>query len=428
MSLASQASADKRKFLESCYRQGINKVFERGKNNPFLFGVPFIWCSNNLVSALITQCYLYRQLTEDIKFLEMETALRDWLFGCNPWGVSMVIGMPAWGVTARNPHSSLSHLYNYSLDGGLIDGPVYGSIFNRLQYIHLTGDDVYAPFQSDLVVYHDDVGDYSTNEPTMDGTATLVYYLAAMADSVTGPASGEYQTIQGAVVRGNRENRSLALVFTGDQYADGGTFILNTLELENICGSFFFTGNFYRNQEFAPLIQSLSDAGHYLGAHSDKHLLYCTWEDRNHTLVTRDSFETDLKKNYLEMQRYAIDSNDALLFLPPFEWYNEEIAGWTRDMGLIPINHTAGTLSAADYTIPSMDERYRSSDQILASILSYHDKNPDGLNGFLLLLHIGTHPERTDKFYRLLPVLIKKLKLAGYQFKRVDQILGLGSD
>jgi hypothetical protein len=30
-------------------------------------------------------------------------------------------------------------------------------------------------------VDHDDVGDYSTNEPIMDGTANLSYLLAAMA-------------------------------------------------------------------------------------------------------------------------------------------------------------------------------------------------------------------------------------------------------
>ena len=28
------------------------------------------------------------------------------------------------------------------------------------------------------MVYHDDTDDYSTNEPTMDGTASLVYLLA----------------------------------------------------------------------------------------------------------------------------------------------------------------------------------------------------------------------------------------------------------
>lgn len=31
------------------------------------------------------------------------------------------------------------------------------------------------------IVYHDDVGDYSTTEPIMDGTAALGYVLAALA-------------------------------------------------------------------------------------------------------------------------------------------------------------------------------------------------------------------------------------------------------
>jgi len=31
-------------------------------------------------------------------------------------------------------------------------------------------------------VYHDDYGDYSTNEPTMDGTASLIYLLASMEE------------------------------------------------------------------------------------------------------------------------------------------------------------------------------------------------------------------------------------------------------
>jgi hypothetical protein len=65
------------------------------------------------------------------------------------------------------------------LDGGLVDGPVYTSIFNNLYGLVLSKPDAYAQFQSNLAVYHDDFGDYSTNEPTMDGTATLIYLLAA---------------------------------------------------------------------------------------------------------------------------------------------------------------------------------------------------------------------------------------------------------
>ena len=111
--------------------------------------------------------------------MELEQACFDWLFGTNPWGTSMVYGLPATGDTPVDPHSAFTVLKNYPLDGGLVDGPVYGNIYKNLIGIKLHETDEYAEFQSDFVVYHDDYGDYSTNEPTMDGTASLIYLLAA---------------------------------------------------------------------------------------------------------------------------------------------------------------------------------------------------------------------------------------------------------
>src|SRR5262249_37650697 len=125
------------------------------------------------------QCYWYRMLSGDNRYAALEQASFDWLFGCNPWGTSFVFGLPSNGDTPTDPHSSLTHLNNYPIDGGLVDGPVYGSIYNRLLGITIHNGDEYAAFQSPLVVYHDDFGDYSTNEPTMDGTASLIYLLAA---------------------------------------------------------------------------------------------------------------------------------------------------------------------------------------------------------------------------------------------------------
>lgn len=161
-------------------RKGIENVYLRGKDNPFLIGVPFIWCSNNLVSAIITQAKLYSRISSDKKYLEMEAALRDWLFGCNPWGTSMIIDLPADGDSPEDPHSSLWVKNKYKIAGGLVDGPIYGSIFKYLEGLKIINGDEYAKFQSDFAVYHDDYGDYSTNEPTMDGTASLTYYLSAM--------------------------------------------------------------------------------------------------------------------------------------------------------------------------------------------------------------------------------------------------------
>ncbi|MDZ4793318.1 MAG: glycoside hydrolase family 9 protein [Bacteroidota bacterium] len=185
--LAKQLKDKRRDTVIGYYKEGIQRVWNKAKSNAFYRGIPFIWCSNNLTTSFAIQCYWYKQLTGDKQFDELEQANFDWLFGCNPWGTSMVYGLPSWGDTPVDPHSAFTHIKNYPIDGGLVDGPVYGSIYNNLIGIKLYQPDEYAGFQSNLAVYHDDYGDYSTNEPTMDGTASLIYLLAAKeAEAVKG--------------------------------------------------------------------------------------------------------------------------------------------------------------------------------------------------------------------------------------------------
>ncbi len=177
--LAKQLTGARKDSILKYYKEGIEAVWSRAKENAFYRGIPFIWCSNNLTTSFAIQCLWYQQLSGDKSFAQLEQANIDWLFGCNPWGTSMVYGLPSWGDTPTDPHSAFTHLKNYPINGGLVDGPVYTNIFNSLLGINLKNADSYAPFQSDLVVYHDDFGDYSTNEPTMDGTASFIYLMAA---------------------------------------------------------------------------------------------------------------------------------------------------------------------------------------------------------------------------------------------------------
>lgn len=178
--LAKQLKGSRKDSIIDYYRKGIRRVYVKAEQNAFLRGVPFIWCSNNLTVAFAIQCYWYRELTGDKELSELEQANFDWIFGCNPWGTSMVYGLPGHGDTPVDPHSAFTHIKKYPIDGGLVDGPVYGNIYKGLIGITLYEPDEYASFQSNLAVYHDDYGDYSTNEPTMDGTASLIYLLAAM--------------------------------------------------------------------------------------------------------------------------------------------------------------------------------------------------------------------------------------------------------
>ncbi len=151
-------------------------------------------------------------------------------------------------------------------------------------------------------------------------TASLIYLLAAMEapfhpqNTTTSAASFRYD--HGAVVRGDTTKKEIALVFTGHEFADGGTNILQTLQQQHIKASFFLTGDFYRSKEFAPLISQLKKNGHYLGAHSNKHLLYADWSKRDSLLITKQEFKKDLLQNYAEMKRFGISKSNVSLFLP----------------------------------------------------------------------------------------------------------------
>ncbi|MHA7110847.1 glycoside hydrolase family 9 protein [Sunxiuqinia elliptica] len=400
-------------------KQGLEDLKRYAGDDPFLIGVPFVWCSNNFVVAATTQARLYRQITGDTSFLKMEAALTDWLLGCNPWGTSMICGLPAGGDYPAKPHSSITVELGETTNGGLVDGPVYQHIYNSLRGIQLLEADEYANYQGGKAVYHDDIGDYSSNEPTMDGTASLSFLLSSLE------AEGQQQAdklpikdSEGALIRMNPSNKEVYLIFSAHDLNNGGKTILNTLNKHQAQASFFFTGDFYAQPSNKQLIRKLIAAGHYLGAHSDKHLLYADWSKRDSLLVSRTQFEADLKSNYQKMKDWGIEASTAPFFLPPYEWYNQAVTDWAHQMGLKLINFTPGIRTNADYTTPNMPN-YRSSEQIIKELKSFEKEDPHGLNGAIVLIHLGAEDKRPDKLFDRLDEILIFLNEKGYKPSRL---------
>jgi hypothetical protein len=163
--------------LAGYYKSGLEKIRDRATKNPYRLGTPLVWCSTNDVIAFATQARLYEQMTGDAQFRGLATEARDWIFGRNPWGVSFVIGVPDAGNPTRQPHHLFYKLLKHTPVGGLVDGPVYKDINDALKFDDF-GTDPYAPFQSvDAGVFHDTYADFSTNEPIIDGTVSLMLML-----------------------------------------------------------------------------------------------------------------------------------------------------------------------------------------------------------------------------------------------------------
>ena len=402
-------------------RKGLDIIERRDANDVFQVKIPFVWCSNNYVSAVLTQCRLFNEATGDSRFLYMEAALRDWLFGCNPWGTSMICGLPAGGDYPLYPHSAVTVYLGETTWGGLIDGPVYKGIYENLKGLSLLRPDTYAPFQNGNIVYHDDIGDYSTNEPTLDGTAGLSYYFSTLEKQgrkISGRSPEDEIDSHGALIRKGSDEKTIYLIFSADEFGEGFDYILNTLDDHRIKGSFFLTGNFLRNKKYSAVTKRIITGGHYLGPHSDGHLLYIPWENRDTLLVTKEQFNVDLKKNCRELSRAGLKKQKPEYFLAPYEWYNSAISRWSAEMGLTLVNLTPGTGTGADYTTPGMSN-YKTSEELIRRLYSFEADTPQGLNGALILIHPGTDPERTDKLYLRLGEIIEYFTKKGYIFNKL---------
>ncbi len=263
---------------------------------------------------------------------------------------------------------------------------------------------------------------------------TLAAWLACCIPSSLRPATAEETAARpsaedpfayqdGAIVRGSRSTRQLALVFTGHEFAEGAGSILDALARHKAEASFFLTGDFLRNAEFSPLVRRMLAEGHYVGPHSDRHRLYCAWTPDHRTLLTRAEFEADLNGNLGELERFGVARAQVRFFLPAYEHHNRDITDWTQMMGLTLVNLTAGTRSATDYTIEK-DSNFVPSQAIFDSILQCESRDPAGLNGFVLLMHLGAGPDRADKMHLRLPDLLSRLEERGYAFERIDRLLG----
>lgn len=223
---------------------------------------------------------------------------------------------------------------------------------------------------------------------------------------------------QGAVVRMDTTSRKVYLIFSAHDLKEGGQTIISALKRHNVKASFFLTGEFYADPENHSFLGQLIKDGHFLGAHSDRHLLYADWSKRDSLLISREQFESDLKENYRKMSACGIAVESVKFFLPPYEWYNQSITDWAGQLGLTLINFTPGIRTNADYTTPEMSG-YLSSDAIMENLKKFEKNDPHRLNGCIVLIHLGTSAKRTDKFYNRLDELITLMKKKNYQLDRL---------
>jgi peptidoglycan/xylan/chitin deacetylase (PgdA/CDA1 family) len=225
----------------------------------------------------------------------------------------------------------------------------------------------------------------------------------------------------GGIIRGDVSAKKLSLVFTGDEFGESLEPILKALDARKIRASFFVTGNFVAQPQFASLLKQAIQDGHYVGPHSNKHPLYAPWADRAKSLISQADFTADLQQNIAGLRALgALGGKGTVFFIPPYEQFNHDQVEWCKPLDVTLFNFTPGSGSNRDY-MREDDPHFPSSQKIYDDILAYEKKDPHGLNGFILLLHLGSG--RKDPFHTRLGALCDELGRRGYEFVRIDALL-----
>lgn len=256
----------------------------------------------------------------------------------------------------------------------------------------------------------------------MKGRSLIFSVLALAAVGITATPRGnvskrvdERFDRSGCTVGAPTDRRAIHLIFTADSMFEGGPFALDCLEERAIKASFFFTGNFLRDRSNDSIVNRVIESGHYVGPHGDRHILLADWDENRTPLVTPDSALRDMDDNYTELKRFGIEKGRARTIVPPYEWYNRVHIEAYRSAGLSPVSPSPGIETFRDYTTPDMSD-YRDSEYLWTQLLAREKSH--GLDGAIMILHLGTQDVRTDKFYHRLPALIDTLTSLGYTFER----------
>jgi len=125
---------------------------------------------------------LYEEMTGSKEFRPLLQNHVNWLLGLNPWGSSMITGIPANADFPVDVHMPFKKILDKSVKGSLVDGPLWTTIHDNMLGIALDQPDEYAHLQPPHVKYMDDWMDYSTNEPTLDGSAELLMILTYLSN------------------------------------------------------------------------------------------------------------------------------------------------------------------------------------------------------------------------------------------------------
>lgn len=243
----------------------------------------------------------------------------------------------------------------------------------------------------------------------------------ALVAAKTGPSLAKKPLYGLSIERASVDKRRVYLTFDGGSDSNATENILDVLKREHIHATIFLTGVFMR--KYPRLVQRIVDDGHTVGNHtfSHPHLTTYSFNERQSTLsgITEAFLDEQLKKA-AETFKLITGKEMSHFWRAPFGEYNGQILRWAAKAGYRHVRWSPH-LDSLDWVADHSSPLFHLPQTTFSRILRRADRKPYGINGGIILMHLGTERKASERLDMHLQDFIEALKARSYTFGTIDQ-------
>jgi peptidoglycan/xylan/chitin deacetylase (PgdA/CDA1 family) len=190
----------------------------------------------------------------------------------------------------------------------------------------------------------------------------------------------------------------------------------------------FLTGDFIK--KFPEITTRIVQEGHEVGNHTwnHPHLTSYAADKQNTTLpnVTREFLHDQLLRS-AQLFEEVTGAKMAPFWRAPYGEHNAEIRQWAAELGYRHVGWTRGrswqeSMDTMDWVADTTSKAYHTSEEILSHLMKMADEETNGINGGIILTHLGSHRRDGDHFYTVLPRLISGLREKNYALVKISEL------
>lgn len=229
---------------------------------------------------------------------------------------------------------------------------------------------------------------------------------------------------------GCEELKMVSITFDGGSLANITNEILDTLQSRNVKSTMFLTGSFIK--KYPREVKRLVELGHEPANHTFSHP-HLTSYSNNRVQTTLTTVSQDLLyKELTENNRLFLSITGrhlAPLWRAPYGEYNEQLCSWARAAGYFHIGWRQGRswregFDTNDWVPDRETPGFKTPDEVFAKIVTLANTKPYGINGGIILMHLGTERKnREDQVHLKLGMMIDSLRSLGYSIVPVSEMM-----